>query len=204
VRHDRIAGTPPTMSGKSAEDYARDYTDPELRERLKEEIKAGDRGGRPGQWSARKSQLLTHEYEAQGGGYRHEGERTESQRHLQEWTGQDWHTADGGDRARGADGTRRYLPDAAWELLSEEEKQATDTRKREGEEQHVANTEAAKEARRAAELLDVEATEARERVSRMHGDSQLDRAEQAERELGTGRRTVLEAIERQRDRDRHG
>jgi hypothetical protein len=192
------------MSGKSAEDYARDYTDPELRERLKEEIKAGDRGGRPGQWSARKSQLLTHEYEAQGGGYRHEGERTESQRHLQEWTEQDWHTADGGDRARGADGTRRYLPDAAWELLSEEEKRATDTRKREGEEQHVANTEAAKEARKAAELLDVKAAEARERVSRMHGDSQLDRAEQAERELGTGRTTVLKAIERQRDRDRHG
>ena len=49
------------MSGKSAEDYAADYTDPELRARLKEEIKAGDRGGKPGRWSARKSQLLTHE-----------------------------------------------------------------------------------------------------------------------------------------------
>ena len=50
------------MSGKTAEDYADDYTEPELRARLKEEIKAGDRGGRPGQWSARKSQLLTSEY----------------------------------------------------------------------------------------------------------------------------------------------
>lgn len=188
------------MSGKSAEDYARDYTDPELRERLKEQIKAGDRGGRPGQWSARKSQLLTSEYEAQGGGYRHEGERTASQEHLQEWTRQDWRTADGGDRARGSDGTRRYLPDAAWELLSDEEKQATDTRKRQGREQHVANTDAAKEARKAAELVDVTATEARERVGRMDGDSQLDRAEQAERELGRGRKTVLDAIERQRDR----
>ncbi len=188
------------MSGKSAEDYARDYTDPELRERLKEEIKAGDKGGRPGQWSARKSQLLAHEYEAQGGGYRHEGERTESQKHLQEWTDQDWHTAEGGDRARGSDGTKRYLPDAAWQLLSDEEKQATDSRKRHGEEQHVANTDAAKEARKAAELLDVDATEARERVGRMHGDSQLDRAEKAEREIGKGRKTVLEAIERQRSR----
>src|ERR687894_10009 len=117
------------MSGKSAEDYAADYTDPELRARLKEEIKAGDRGGKPGQWSARKCQLLAHEYEAQGGGYRHEGERTESQRHLSEWTKQDWHTADGGDRVRGSDGTSRYLPDAAWELLSDEEKRATDRRK---------------------------------------------------------------------------
>ena len=189
------------MSGKSAEDYAADYTDPELRERLKEEIKAGDRGGRPGQWSARKSQLLAHEYEAQGGGYRHEGERTESQQHLQEWTRQDWHTADGGDRARGDDGTRRYLPDAAWELLSDEEKAATDARKRGSDEQHVANTDAAKEARKAAELVDVTAPEARERVAKMHGDSQLDRAEQAERDLGEARKTVLEAIEEQRDRN---
>ncbi len=189
------------MSGKSVEDYAEDYTDPELRARLKEEIKAGDRGGRPGQWSARKSQLLTHEYEAQGGGYRHEGERTEAQRHLQEWTGQDWHTADGGDRARGSDGTKRYLPDAAWELLTDEEKAATDARKRQGREQHVANTDAAKEARKAAELVDVTATEARERVGEMHGDSQLDRAEHAEKDLGKGRKTVLRAIEEQRDRD---
>ena len=189
------------MSGKSAEDYARDYTDPELRERLKEEIKAGDRGGRPGQWSARKSQLLTSEYEKAGGGYVHEGERTESQRHLSEWTEQDWHTADGGDRARGSGGTRRYLPDAAWELLSDEEKEATDSRKKGSAEQHVANTEAAKEARKAAELVDLKAAEARERVAGMHGDSQLDRAEQAERDLGKDRKTVLEAIERQRERD---
>jgi hypothetical protein len=189
------------MSGKSAEDYAEDYTDPELRARLKEEIKAGDRGGKPGQWSARKSQLLTHEYEAHGGGYRHEGERTESQEHLREWTDQEWHTADGGDRARGTDGTSRYLPDAAWQLLSDDEKEATDRRKKGGAEQHVANTDAAKEARKAAELVDVDAPEARKRVGRMSGDSQLGRAEQAERELGRGRKTVLQAIERRRDRD---
>ncbi len=135
------------MSGKSAEDYARDYTDPELRERLKEEIKAGDKGGRPGQWSARKSQLLAHEYEAQGGGYRHEGERTASQRHLQVWTEQDWHTADGGDRARGADVSGGYLPDAAWELLSDEELQASDARMRGSDEELVAESEGAMEAR---------------------------------------------------------
>ena len=188
------------MSGKSAEDYAADYTDPELRARLEEEIEAGDRGGQAGQWSARESQLLTREYEAHGGGYRHEGERTESQEHLREWTDQEWHTADGGDRARSADGTRRYLPDAAWQLLSDDEQAATDRRKREGDEQHVANTDAAREARKAAELLDVDAVEARRRVSAMSWDSQLDRAERAERELGKGRKTVLEAIQRRRDR----
>ena len=187
------------MSGKTADDYEDDYTDPELRARLKEEIKAGDRGGRPGQWSARKSQLLTTEYEKQGGGYRHEGQRSEAQQHLQRWTEQDWHTIDGADR--GGHGTSRYLPDVAWRLLSPEEQQATESRKRHGDEQHVPNTEAAKEARSAAELIDLPAPEARRRVARMHGASLLDRAERAEKELGKGRKTVLEQISRQRDAD---
>jgi hypothetical protein len=189
------------MSGRSAEDYAEDYTDPELRERLKEEIKAGDKGGRPGQWSARKSQLLTHEYEAQGGGYRHEGERSASQRHLQEWTDQDWRTADGGTRARDGEGTHRYLPDAAWQLLSDEERVATDRAKSSGTGQHVPNTDAARHARAAAELVDLPAAEARDRVRSMQDADELDRAERAEEELGKGRKTVLQAIERQRERD---
>ncbi len=187
------------MSGKTAEDYEDDYTEPELRARLKEEIKAGDRGGRPGQWSARKSQLLTAEYEGHGGGYRHEGERTASQQHLTEWTEQDWRTADGGTRARDGDGTARYLPDAAWELLSDEEKRATDRKKRSGTAQHVANTEAARQARAAAELVDVPAPEARERVAAMDDEAQLDRAERAEADLGKGRKTVLRAIDERRD-----
>ena len=189
------------MSGKTAEDYADDYTDPELRARLKEEIKAGDRGGRAGQWSARKSQLLVSEYEAQGGGYRHEGERTESQQHLHRWTEQDWYTADGGTDARDGDQTARYLPDAAWQLLSPEEQQATDRAKRDADEQHVADTDAAQEARKAAELIDLPAAEAREQVAGMHGDSQLERARRAEEELGRGRKTVLRQIEQQRDAD---
>ena len=186
------------MSGKTAADYEDDYTEPRLRARLKQEIQDGDRGGRPGQWSARKSQLLKAEYEKQGGGYRHEGRRTEAQQHLSEWTKQDWHTADGGDRARGEDGTARYLPDAAWELLSDQEKRATDRRKRSGEGQHVANTEAARQARTAAELIDAPAAEARERVGDMDDDAQLDRAERAEADLGRGRKTVLRAIDEQR------
>ena len=185
------------MSGKTAEDYAEDYTDPELRARLKEEIKAGERGGRAGQWSARKSQLLTHEYEAAGGGYRHEGERTESQRHLQQWTEQDWHTADGSADARDGDTTSRYLPDAAWQLLTDEERRATDRAKQRGDGQHVPNPDAAREARAAAELLDLTAPEARERIAGMDAGT-LDRAERAERELGKARKTVLEAIERRR------
>ncbi|WP_151086127.1 hypothetical protein [Hymenobacter baengnokdamensis] len=45
------------------------YTDPSLRERLKTELRAAAKGGEPGTWSARKSQLLTLAYQKAGGGY---------------------------------------------------------------------------------------------------------------------------------------
>ena len=55
---------------KSRVDEAGNYTKPSLRKRLFEKIKAGSRGGKPGQWSARKAQLLAKEYKAAGGGYK--------------------------------------------------------------------------------------------------------------------------------------
>ena len=49
---------------------AGNYTKPTLRKRLFERIKAGTKGGKAGQWSARKAQLLAKEYKAKGGGYK--------------------------------------------------------------------------------------------------------------------------------------
>jgi hypothetical protein len=46
------------------------YTKPDLRKRLKESIQRSGKGGAPGQWSARKAQLLVRRYEEAGGGYR--------------------------------------------------------------------------------------------------------------------------------------
>lgn len=46
------------------------YTKPELRKRLFYSIKAGTKGGRAGQWSARKAQMLARQYKEKGGGYR--------------------------------------------------------------------------------------------------------------------------------------
>lgn len=46
------------------------YTKPELRRRLFNQIKAGSKGGDPGEWSARKAQLLARAYKSAGGGYR--------------------------------------------------------------------------------------------------------------------------------------
>jgi hypothetical protein len=49
---------------------AGNYTKPGMRKSLFERIKAGGKGGKPGQWSARKAQMLAKEYKAKGGGYR--------------------------------------------------------------------------------------------------------------------------------------
>lgn len=55
---------------KSRVNEAGNYTKPTMRKRLFEKIKAGGKGGKPGQWSARKAQMLAREYKAKGGGYR--------------------------------------------------------------------------------------------------------------------------------------
>ena len=45
-------------------------TDPGKWERIKSAVTASDKGGKPGQWSARKAQLATQKYKAAGGGYK--------------------------------------------------------------------------------------------------------------------------------------
>jgi len=54
---------------KSKVNEAGNYTKPSLRKALFESIKAGGKGGAPGQWSARKAQMLAKEYKAKGGSY---------------------------------------------------------------------------------------------------------------------------------------
>lgn len=58
------------MKSKSRVNEAGNYTKPTLRKGLFNRIKAGTKGGRAGQWSARKAQLLASEYKRQGGGYK--------------------------------------------------------------------------------------------------------------------------------------
>ena len=56
--------------GGSTVNKAGNYTKPTMRKALFNRIKAGGKGGRPGQWSARKAQMLAKQYKAKGGGYR--------------------------------------------------------------------------------------------------------------------------------------
>jgi len=55
---------------KSRVNEAGNYTKPTLREKIFKRIKAGTKGGKAGQWSARKAQLLASEYKKAGGGYK--------------------------------------------------------------------------------------------------------------------------------------
>lgn len=59
-----------TRKAPSKVNQSGNYTKPELRKRLFNQIKAGSKGGDPGEWSARKAQLLAQKYKAAGGGYR--------------------------------------------------------------------------------------------------------------------------------------
>jgi hypothetical protein len=172
-----------------------EYTKPKLRERIKEKIKASDKGGKKGQWSARKSQLLTQEYEKQGGGYK--GPKDKRQKSLENWGKEDWQTKEGESRARGKNGeTQRYLPKKAWEQLSDKEKKATDTKKRKASKsgkQHVSNTGAAKGARAVGRLDELPVS----KVLKLIGDldeRQLSAALKRERD-GKGRKTLISRLE---------
>lgn len=105
------------------------YTNPSLREELREDVLWGDRGGLPGQWSARKAQILKDEYEAHGGGYL--GPLTRSQRSLRKWSRQRWGTRSGRNSVIGVGATgERYLPRAVLRRLSAKDYRATTAAKR--------------------------------------------------------------------------
>lgn len=55
---------------KSKVNAAGNYTKPGMRKALFNKIKAGSKGGDPGEWSARKAQLLAVQYKKAGGGYK--------------------------------------------------------------------------------------------------------------------------------------
>ena len=67
----RMAGE--KLSGKkqkSRVNEAGNYTKPGLRKSIFNRIKAGSKGGSPGQWSARKAAMVAKEYKSKGGGYK--------------------------------------------------------------------------------------------------------------------------------------
>lgn len=107
------------------------YTNPELRQRILSRVKAGNKGGRPGQWSARKAQILASEYKKSGGGY--SGPKTAKQESLSKWTREKWRTKSGKPSTQGPNATgERYLPTRAIKALSKKQYESTTAAKRKG------------------------------------------------------------------------
>jgi len=152
---------------------ANNYTKPALRDSIKKRIMASSQGGKPGQWSARKAQLVAQEYKKRGGGYR--GKKNKKQRSLSKWTKEKWTTSDGKPAIRQG-GTRRYLPAKAWSKLTPAQRAATNRKKIQGSKrgrQFVANTDAAAQARKNSVKSDfpiiVKKTLVMERFSELDG-----------------------------------
>jgi hypothetical protein len=59
-----------SKGGESRVNEAGNYTKPGMRKSLFNRIKSGGKGGAPGQWSARKAQMLAMQYKQKGGGYK--------------------------------------------------------------------------------------------------------------------------------------
>lgn len=98
--------------------------------RIVASVKASGKGGKPGQWSARKAQLATQKYKVLGGGYKGPKQADNS---LSQWTKEDWGTKSGKPSTQGPKATgERYLPKQAREKLSSAEYAATTRAKREG------------------------------------------------------------------------
>ena len=128
------------------------YTKPELRQRIVSAVKAGTAGGKAGQWSARKAQIVAQRYKKAGGGYT--GAKTSKQQSLSKWTSEKWTTKSGKPSTQGPKATgERYLPAKAIKNLSSKEYAATTAAKRKGTsagKQFVPNTKAARTAGRKA------------------------------------------------------
>lgn len=99
-------------------------TDPKLWEKVKKQVTKSEKGGKPGQWSARKAQMATAEYQKEGGGY---AGRKSNDNHLKQWTDEEWDTKSGQESGKTGE---RYLPKKAREKLSDKEYAASTAKKR--------------------------------------------------------------------------
>jgi hypothetical protein len=101
-----------------------------LWKRIVASVKAGSKGGKPGQWSARKAQLAGQRYRKAGGKY--SGKKTKAQKSMTKWTKEKWGTKSGKPSTQGKKATgERYLPKKARGALSAKEYAATSKKKRE-------------------------------------------------------------------------
>ena len=99
-------------------------TDPKLWDKVKAGVTESAKGGKPGQWSARKAQAATKAYKDAGGGYK--GAKSDDN-HLAQWTEEDWGTKSGQDSGKTGE---RYLPKKARAAVTDAEYARSSGKKR--------------------------------------------------------------------------
>jgi tRNA A-37 threonylcarbamoyl transferase component Bud32 len=105
------------------------YDKPELREKIKNRIKASSNGAAKGQWSAIKSNILAKEYKEAGGVYK--SGKTKAQKALQKWNKDDWQYSDGSKSGNKG----RFRPKETWDKLTKKEKDSLNQSKYRGNKQ---------------------------------------------------------------------
>jgi hypothetical protein len=100
------------------------HDNPILWDKLKDQVMKGDKGGKPGQWSARKAQILVKLYVDNGGGFI--GKKSKKNP-LVKWTNENWTTKSGLPSLMTGE---RYLPKKAIEALTPEQYYRTSEAKR--------------------------------------------------------------------------
>lgn len=150
-------------------------SDPKLWDKVKSAVEAGDKGGKPGQWSARKAQLAVHDYKAEGGGY--EGKK-DPDNHLAQWTKEEWDTKSGEASEKTGE---RYLPKKARETMSAADYRKSSAQKRADTakgKQYSKQPEAAAAVTKAARLDSLTIAELRKKASAANivGRSKMDKA----------------------------
>ena len=94
-------------------------TKPALWKRIVSSVKSGSKGGRSGQWSARKAQIATARYKKAGGGYK--GKKSSSNS-LSKWSKQKWDYVSKGDKKKPRKKRGRYLPESVRKSLTKSQK----------------------------------------------------------------------------------
>lgn len=150
-------------------------TDPKLWEKVKKRVTKGDKGGNPGQWSARKAQLAVSEYKKDGGGYK--GKKA-ADNHLVQWEREEWGTKSG---RKSKDTGERYLPKKARESLTDAEYKRTTAKKR---------ADMRKGQQHSAQPKDVVAKAA---AARRSGDTKADLMDEARKRGIAGRSRMTKA-----------
>jgi UTP:GlnB (protein PII) uridylyltransferase len=120
---EKMTKTNMTKSTKSTKSTKPSRSNQPLWERIVRRVKSDAKGGKPGQWSARKAQLVVLLYKQQGGKYL---TKKDSRNSLAKWTRQQWTTWN----HQPSNQKLRYLPKKAWSKLSKQQIIATNRAKR--------------------------------------------------------------------------